>query len=52
MKEVKASLLYLAYLLYIHAFRTKPMPPNSAAGAKYELPKYVLSEPSNLIKEE
>ncbi|KAF7023615.1 hypothetical protein CFC21_036096 [Triticum aestivum] len=24
---------------------------NSAAGAKYELPKYVLSEPTNLIRE-
>jgi hypothetical protein len=30
---------------------TNSYPENSVAGAKYELPKYVLSEPTNLIRD-
>jgi len=38
-------------LFYLHIRkRLRSLMVNSIAGAKYELPKYILSEPTNLIR--
>jgi hypothetical protein len=38
-------------IFLLELFKTSIETENSVAGAKYELPKYVLSEPTNLIRD-